>query len=261
MGVEKAQAGAVLVWSDSNRAKSGLGSETMTFETASGDVVDFHAAQASKAKTAPYSRRTASRAIKRGADLLLAVPGLLFLLPVLFIIAIVVKMNDGGPILFAHTRRGQDGKAFKCLKFRSMAVDAQERLAALLASDPKLAAEWAARQKLDNDPRVTSVGRFLRKTSLDELPQLLNIIRGDMSVVGPRPIVEDEVARYGEHIKAYDAYRPGIFGLWQISGRSETTYDERVEMDVEYAERQSFWLDLKIMVLGIPAVLLSRGAV
>ncbi|MEM7767268.1 MAG: sugar transferase [Pseudomonadota bacterium] len=233
----------------------------MSFESASGDVVDFHSVHAAKSNRNAFPRDRASRYLKRSVDLLLAIPGVIFLLPVLAIIAVVVKMNDGGPVLFAHTRRGQDGKAFKCLKFRSMAVDAQERLAALLASDSRLAAEWAARQKLDNDPRVTSVGNFLRKTSLDELPQLLNIIRGDMSVVGPRPIVDDEVIRYGDHIRAYDAYRPGIFGLWQISGRSETTYDERVDMDVEYARRQSFWLDLKIMVLGIPAVLLSRGAV
>ncbi|MEM0984895.1 MAG: sugar transferase [Pseudomonadota bacterium] len=233
----------------------------MSFETASGDVVDFQAAQAARQAGTVTDKQAGSRVLKRVLDLCLAVPGLLFLAPVLFIIAIVVKANDGGPILFAHTRRGQDGRSFKCLKFRSMAVDAQERLAALLASDEKLAAEWAARQKLDNDPRVTSVGSFLRKTSLDELPQLWNIIRGDMSVVGPRPIVDDEVVRYGEHIEAYDAYRPGIFGLWQISGRSETTYDERVEMDVNYAKSQSFLLDLKIIVLGIPAVLLSRGAV
>lgn len=233
----------------------------MTYNTVSGEVVDFQSAQAGKTRNNTYARSPAARAIKRSVDVLLAGAGLLFLLPVLVIIAIVVKTNDGGPILFAHTRRGRDGTSFKCLKFRSMAVDAQQRLEELLKNDEKLRAEWAARQKLENDPRVTSVGRFLRKTSLDELPQLWNIVRGDMSVVGPRPIVADEVVRYRDDIKAYDAYRPGIFGLWQISGRSETTYDDRVAMDVEYAQRQSFWLDLKIMILGIPAVLLSRGAV
>ncbi len=233
----------------------------MTYNTVSGEVVDFQSAQAGKTRNNTYARSPAARAMKRSVDVLLAGAGLLFLLPVLVIIAIVVKTNDGGPILFAHTRRGRDGTSFKCLKFRSMAVDAQQRLEELLKNDEKLRAEWAARQKLENDPRVTSVGRFLRKTSLDELPQLWNIVRGDMSVVGPRPIVADEVVRYRDDIKAYDAYRPGIFGLWQISGRSETTYDDRVAMDVEYAQRQSFWLDLKIMILGIPAVLLSRGAV
>lgn len=259
MGAKKA--GAVLVWPEPDRVNTGLGSDKMVYKSASHESIDFRAADTATSKKGLYHRDGMSRGLKRAADLMVAIPAVIFLFPVLLIIAMVVKFNDGGPVFFAHRRLGQDRRSFKCLKFRSMAVDAQERLAALLASDPKMAAEWAARQKLDNDPRVTSVGRFLRKTSLDELPQLLNVIRGDMSIVGARPIVDDEVVRYGDDIKAYEAFRPGILGLWQISGRSETTYDQRVEMDVEYAERQSFWLDLKIMVLAVPAVLLSRGAV
>ena len=201
------------------------------------------------------------RAPKRLMDLAVAVPAALFLLPIFAIIALAVKLNDGGPILFAHTRRGRNGQSFKCYKFRSMRVNAQQMLADILAKDPAMAAEWAATQKLTNDPRVTRIGNFLRKTSLDELPQMFNVIKGDMSIVGPRPIVDDEVRRYGSHINAYDTYRPGILGLWQISGRSETTYDQRVALDVEYAENRDLGLDIKILVLAVPAVLLSRGAV
>jgi len=142
-----------------------------------------------------------------------------------------------------------------------MVPDAAERLTELLATDMEARHEWNMTQKLNNDPRITPVGKFIRKTSIDELPQLFNILKGDMSVVGPRPIVEKEVARYGTSIASYDAVRPGLTGLWQVSGRSDVDYAERVELDETYANTRSFWGDVKIVFMTVPAVLFSRGAV
>jgi len=201
-----------------------------------------------------------SDALKRAMDLLLAIPLAIFLLPALIVLALIIRKDDKGPILFKQTRRGKDGKPFTCYKFRTMVVDAQERLERLLASDPELRKEWEETQKLKDDPRITRRGGFLRRTSLDELPQLWNIIRGDMSVVGPRPIIEDEVRRYGRDIEHYDSVRPGVIGLWQINGRNDTTYEERVALDVDYALRRSIFLDIYILVKSIPAILLKRGA-
>ncbi|MEL7128140.1 MAG: sugar transferase [Pseudomonadota bacterium] len=197
---------------------------------------------------------------KRILDLLIAVPALFVLSPFMLIVGLLIKLQDGGPTFFIHERRGENGMPFLCMKFRTMRTDAEAVLAHILATNPDMAAEWEANQKFRRDPRITAFGHFLRKTSLDELPQLLNIIRGEMSVVGPRPIVEDEVKRYGEYIAQYDAMRPGVTGLWQVSGRSETTYDERVQMDVQYFENMSVQEDLRILFLTIPAVLSSRGA-
>jgi exopolysaccharide production protein ExoY len=185
---------------------------------------------------------------------------IIFLAPVMLAVALAVFLQDGGPILFAHRRLGQNGKPFYCLKFRSMAVDAEQRLASLLASDPEARAEWERDHKLRNDPRVTRLGEFLRKTSLDELPQLFNVLRGDMSVVGPRPIVEAEVAKYGRRFRAYCAVKPGITGLWQVSGRNDTSYRTRVALDCVYARRRTASLDVYIMACTVPAVLLRRGS-
>ena len=189
-----------------------------------------------------------------------AIAALLFLLPVMLLVALVVYAQDGGPILFAHQRIGLNGRRFYCLKFRSMAADAEERLAALLAADPAARAEWQRDHKLRNDPRVTRVGDFLRKTSLDELPQLLNVLRGDMSMVGPRPIVEAEVAKYGHRFRDYCAVKPGITGLWQVSGRSDTSYRTRVALDCVYARRRNVGLDAYIIACTVPAVLARRGS-
>ena len=189
-----------------------------------------------------------------------ALAALLFLLPVMLLVALVVYAQDGGPILFAHQRIGLNGRRFHCLKFRSMAADAEERLAALLASDPAARAEWQRDHKLRNDPRVTRVGAFLRKTSLDELPQLLNVLRGDMSMVGPRPIVEAEVSKYGHRFRDYCAVKPGITGLWQVSGRSDTSYRTRVALDCVYARRRNVGLDAYIIACTVPAVLARRGS-
>jgi lipopolysaccharide/colanic/teichoic acid biosynthesis glycosyltransferase len=193
-------------------------------------------------------------------NMVVALAALVFLLPLMLLIAISVYAHDGGPILFAHRRIGLNGRTFHCLKFRSMAVDAEQRLAALLASDPAARAEWEQDHKLRRDPRVTRLGAFLRETSLDELPQLFNVLRGDMSLVGPRPIVEAEVKRYGRRFRAYCAVKPGITGLWQVSGRNDTSYRTRVALDCVYARRRSLGLDAYIIAATVPAVLTRRGS-
>jgi lipopolysaccharide/colanic/teichoic acid biosynthesis glycosyltransferase len=174
--------------------------------------------------------------------------------------ALVIKLQDGGPILFGHTRLGYGGRSFKCLKFRSMVVDAEERLQRLLEHDPIARKEWAADQKLRVDPRITPFGVLLRKSSIDELPQLLNVLRGDMSIVGPRPIVQAEISRYGRFYRHYCAVRPGITGLWQVSGRNDVTYRQRVALDSLYARRRSLGLNVWILFKTVPAVLLRKGS-
>ncbi len=206
------------------------------------------------------STRHVSNFFKRVSDLLIAFSAGLFLLPILLPIAIVIRLSDGGPVLFRHKRVGRDGKEFMLYKFRSMVPDAGERLERLLATDAAARAEWKATQKLENDPRITPFGNFLRRSSLDELPQILNILNGQMSVVGPRPVTKGEIEKYGEFFKDYCSVRPGLTGLWQVSGRSETTYETRVQLDVEYVAAQSFFLDFKILLMTFPAVLRRAGA-
>jgi len=197
---------------------------------------------------------------KRALDIIGAGVGLLLLAPFFCIVALMVRA-DGGPAFFAHQRVGRGGKLFGCLKFRSMVIDSQARLEALLASDPTARAEWEATRKLKNDPRITRIGRFLRSTSLDELPQLINVLRGEMSLVGPRPVQEAEIDRYyGASAAHYTAVRPGITGLWQVSGRSETSYESRVALDVSYVSRPSMIADLTILLRTPFAVLSRRGA-
>lgn len=186
---------------------------------------------------------------------------LLLLLAPLFLVVVLLIRRDGGMALFRHKRLGARGRVFPCLKFRTMVSEADKVLAHLLVNDPAAAAEWHATQKLRHDPRITRVGQFLRKTSLDELPQLINVLRGEMSLVGPRPIVRAEVARYGREIHQYYRARPGLTGLWQISGRSNTSYDQRVQLDVRYVANWTLWRDVVIIAKTIPAVLLRKGAV
>jgi lipopolysaccharide/colanic/teichoic acid biosynthesis glycosyltransferase len=193
-------------------------------------------------------------------NVVVAMLTLVFIAPVMLVVALAVYVQDGGPILFAHRRIGLDGRYFYCLKFRSMAVDAERRLADLLASDPAARAEWEKDHKLRNDPRVTKLGLFLRKTSLDELPQLFNVLKGEMSLVGPRPIVEAEVAKYGRRFRQYCAVKPGITGLWQVSGRNDTSYRTRVALDCVYARRRNVGLDAYIIACTVPAVLARRGS-
>lgn len=199
-------------------------------------------------------------ATPRAFDVSVAALALVFLLPLLLLVALCVRLDDGGPALFRHSRLGQGGRSFGCLKFRTMVTNADVRLAELLQKDLAARAEWEATQKLSNDPRVTRLGRFLRASSLDELPQLINVIRGEMSLVGPRPIVAAERPFYGRRFEAYSRVRPGISGLWQISGRSDTSYRRRVACDVIYVRRRSLATDLKVLILTIPAVLTARGA-
>jgi exopolysaccharide production protein ExoY len=197
---------------------------------------------------------------KRALDIIGAGVGLVMLAPFFLFVALMVRA-DGGPAFFAHQRVGRGGKLFGCLKFRSMVIDSQARLEALLANDPAARAEWDATRKLKNDPRITRIGRFLRSTSLDELPQLINVLRGEMSLVGPRPVQEAEIDRYyGASAAHYMAVRPGITGLWQVSGRSETSYESRVALDVSYVSRPSLLADISILLRTPVAVLSRRGA-
>ena len=193
-------------------------------------------------------------------DVALAIAALALLWPLMLLIAVGIKVQDGGPILFAHRRVGRGGKAFLCWKFRSMVEGAEARLPALLSRDPVAQAEWAADHKLRRDPRVTHLGRLLRSTSMDELPQLLNVLVGDMSLVGPRPIVPAEVERYGRWFRHYAALRPGITGLWQVSGRNDINYRRRIALDVLYARRRTTALYLGILGATAPAVAWRHGS-
>jgi exopolysaccharide production protein ExoY len=197
---------------------------------------------------------------KRLVDIVLAISGIALLAPLLIICYVVTVVTSPGPPLFRHKRVGFKGKHFDCLKFRTMAADASERLCELLDADPLAAAEWSASRKLRNDPRVTVVGAILRKSSLDELPQLFNVLKGEMSIVGPRPITDEELIRYSNAVDAYYACRPGITGLWQVSGRSTTTFNRRVACDRYYAHNWSITLDAKIIMATVPAVCFSDTA-
>jgi lipopolysaccharide/colanic/teichoic acid biosynthesis glycosyltransferase len=202
----------------------------------------------------------ASRVVIRVLDIVLASALLVFLGPMMLLIAVCTYVADPGPILFAHRRVGYRGQVFACLKFRSMAVNAAERLQDLLERDPVAREEWARDHKLRDDPRIVGIGRFLRKSSLDELPQLFNVLRGEMSLVGPRPIVAEEIERYGRYFARYCGVKPGITGLWQVSGRNDVTYRRRVAIDVKYAAIHSVGLYFKILALTVPMVLISRGS-
>lgn len=197
---------------------------------------------------------------KRMFDIVVAGAGMVVATPLIIGAAIAVRLTSPGPIFFAHERVGCGGRPFKCFKIRTMMANGDQLLAEVLANDPAAAAEWAESRKLRNDPRVTRVGRFLRKTSLDELPQLLNILRGEMSVVGPRPIVEAELLRYGSDVHGYLRTRPGLTGSWQISGRSDLAYDARVKLDAQYVATWTLMRDILIVSKTVPAVMRARGS-
>ncbi|MDQ0444600.1 exopolysaccharide production protein ExoY [Methylobacterium persicinum] len=215
--------------------------------------------EVSRRRTFGLERRI-GMAAKRGIDIAVAGTAVVLLLPLLLLVAAAVWMGDGKSPIFRHARLGRDGRTFGCLKFRTMVVDSEKALAAHLASSAAARAEWAATHKLTDDPRVTALGRVLRKTSLDELPQLINVLRGEMSLVGPRPIVQAEVARYGAAFQTCFAVPPGVTGLWQVSGRSDTTYEQRVALDVDYATRWSLRRDIAILARTVPAVFAQRGS-
>jgi Undecaprenyl-phosphate galactose phosphotransferase WbaP len=199
------------------------------------------------------------RVLKTAMDISAAAILLALVSPVFLVVALFIR-RDGGPVFFAHRRLGIEGRSFYCLKFRTMVVDGDRVLEEALAADPALAAEWEATRKLADDPRVTPIGKFLRKTSLDELPQLINVLRREMSLVGPRPIVESEVRFYGDDIAHYYGTRPGVTGLWQVSGRSNTSYTRRVQLDVWYVNNWTIWLDIAVLLKTLPAVLRREGA-
>lgn len=199
--------------------------------------------------------------LKRTFDIVFSCLVLLLIFPLFMAIAIIIRLTSKGPAIYAHTRIGRGGKSFNCLKFRSMYADADSRLQQILQNDPIRAAEWEQCHKLKNDPRITPIGHFLRKTSLDELPQFLNVLKGDLSVVGPRPVVEAEVKKYlKEKAGKILSIRPGITGLWQVSGRSNTSYANRIALDEYYIENHSFLLDLQLVLKTVPVMLMRKGA-
>ena len=202
------------------------------------------------------------RVIKRGGDILFSLLVLGLGAPVLLILALAVKTSSKGSVFYSQRRIGRGYRGFGCLKFRTMRKDADRVLAAILASDPELQAEFERDHKLRNDPRITPLGKVLRRSSLDELPQFINVLRGQMSVVGPRPIVWEELPRYGAAMDEVLAVRPGLTGLWQVSGRNNLAYSQRVRLDLHYVRHRSVWLDLRIILRTIGVVLLpmDRGA-
>jgi exopolysaccharide production protein ExoY len=193
--------------------------------------------------------------LKRAMDVVGASILLLIFLPTMLLVALFVQ-RDGGPILYRHSRLGARGQTFDCLKFRTMHIDSQVMLENLLDGDPEARAEWDRDFKLRRDPRITPIGRFLRKSSMDELPQLINVLRGDMSLVGPRPIVEKEIARYQDRYEYYKQCRPGLTGLWQVSGRNRTDYRRRVELDTSYVMNWTLATDV-VLILKTPLVVLK----
>jgi Undecaprenyl-phosphate galactose phosphotransferase WbaP len=203
----------------------------------------------------PWPRR-----IKRAFELSGVVAGGLLISPFLLVLGVLIELDSPGPSLYTQLRLGRGGKHFHCWKFRTMHVDAERLLTEHLESNSELREEWEQNHKLRNDPRVTRIGRFLRSTSLDELPQLYNVLRGEMNLVGPRPIVDAEVPKYGKVYKMYQRVTPGITGLWQVSGRTDTGYEERVVLDAYYIRNWSIWLDLVILARTLGSVVFGRGA-
>ena len=196
---------------------------------------------------------------KRALDILVAVLALLFFSLLFLLVILLLKIADPGPAFFRHRRIGLEGRTFDCLKFRTMVCNGDDVLSRYLRAHPEAAHEWRTTRKLKNDPRVTIVGHVLRQLSLDELPQLWNVVRGDMSIVGPRPIVADELQLYGSSAAHYFRARPGITGPWQVSGRNEVSYRERVALDRHYVENWSHCRDLLIILRTIPAVIARTG--
>lgn len=199
--------------------------------------------------------------IKRLFDIVFSLCAILFFLPGGLLFAGLIRLTSPGPVLYVCKRVGKNGKEIYCWKFRTMCLDADKMLAEILAKDPVLRLEWETYYKLKDDPRINSIGRFLRKTSLDELPQFWNVLWGDLSVVGPRPVTEEEIKKYfGSKKEKILSVHPGLTGIWQTSGRSLLTFEERLELEESYVDKQSFALDLQIICKTIPALFLSKGA-
>lgn len=196
--------------------------------------------------------------VKRVFDLVISTIGLIILSPIFLILAIIVKLDSKGPVFFAHTRYGKNGKKFKMYKFRTMYENAQDMINDFTPEQMK---EWKENFKLQDDPRITKVGKFLRKTSLDELPQIVNIMKGDLSIIGPRPVIEEELEKYGENKEKFLSVTPGLTGYWQANGRSSTTYEQRMEMELYYIDHISPKLDFKIFFKTIESVIKKEGAI
>lgn len=195
---------------------------------------------------------------KKSMDLILSFIGLILLIPVFLILAILVKLDSKGPVFYAHTRKGKNRSDIKIYKFRTMYSNSDEIFESFSDEQKE---EYYKNFKLDNDPRVTKIGDFLRRTSLDEIPQLINVLKGDLSLVGPRPIVEKEICKYGQYADKLFSVIPGITGYWQSHGRSDTSYEERIEMDMYYIDNRSILLDIKIMFKTVISVIKKEGAV
>ncbi|MBO1909459.1 sugar transferase [Microvirga sp. 3-52] len=198
--------------------------------------------------------------VKRAFDISFALTAAIIFLPLILLTALAIRISSGRPVLYRHKRVGFRGKEFECLKFRTMVTNGDSALLRHFQLYPEARKEWDDTRKLSNDPRVSQLGRVLRKTSLDELPQLLNILRGDMSLVGPRPVVRDELRRYGGAVSCYLRARPGLTGPWQVNGRSDTTYFERVTLDTHYVNNWSLFYDFWIIIRTVPAVVLVKGS-
>ena len=196
--------------------------------------------------------------VKRIIDVIISTIGLIVLSPIFLILAIIIKLDSKGPVFFAHTRYGKDGKKFKMYKFRTMYENAQDMINDFTPEQMK---EWKENFKLQDDPRITKVGKFLRKTSLDELPQIVNIINGDLSIIGPRPVIEEELEKYGDNKEKFLSVTPGLTGYWQANGRSSTTYEQRMEMELYYIDNISPKLDVKIFFKTIESVIKKEGAI
>jgi len=222
------------------------------------DLLDAPPADGLVIRVSDSLDRPVAQALKRAFDVIAAAAALAFLSPALVVIAALIR-RDGGPALFRQPRAGRGGTVFSCLKFRTMASDAQARLAALLEDDPQARAQWETYQKLDDDPRITPVGAVLRRFSLDELPQLINVLKGEMSLIGPRPMLLEQRVLYGSSLDAYERMRPGLTGLWQVNGRNATTFEERARLDNWYARNWSLWRDGVIVLRTIRELALAGG--
>lgn len=225
-------------------------------ETSAERYLILAAAERPTAATDPWSEFAG-----RSLDIALSLAMAVILLPVMLLIAAAIAIADPGPIFFAHRRIGRNGRQFECYKFRTMSVGAEAKLYSLLSTTPALRNEWSQGQKLAQDPRITPLGRLLRPSCLDELPQLFNVLLGDMSIVGPRPIIKTELVRYGRYASNYLGVKPGLTGLWQVTRNAETTYRRRVATDVLYVRKKSLALDCRILLATIPAVLTGQGSV
>lgn len=229
----------------------------MAINVANENVAQEISNLSTKTYTEVLTKKKPYKVIKRLTDVILSSIALVVLLPVFAIIALAIKIESKGPVFFKHTRIGKNGKIIKIYKFRSMVINAEELIKKFTPEQMK---EYKENYKLTDDPRITKVGKFLRKTSLDELPQLINIIKGELSIIGPRPVIQEELEKYGPNTQKFLSVTPGLTGYWAANGRSSTTYEERMEMELYYVDNMSLSLDLKVFFKTFSAVIKKEGA-